>query len=102
MKLAFMPMLLIALAPAFPESAAASSITYGSLGIVKGSEIESRFMAAEAECTLEASTPPRGHPLASNFYNQTSLRACLYRKGFSSKGESVYPVPLFGNPTRLR
>lgn len=102
MKLTFLPTLLIAFSPAFIGSASAASITYGSVGIVKGSDVEDRFLVARESCTLEASTPPRGHPFAGNFYNQTALRACLYRKGFSVKGDYVYPVPLFGNPTRIR
>ncbi|MND73176.1 hypothetical protein D3C80_647440 [compost metagenome] len=100
MKVTFVSMLLMALAPALTESASAASITYGSLGIVKGSDVENRFLRARDECTLEASTPPRGHPFSENFLNQAALRACLYRKGFSSKGDYVYPVPLFGNPVR--
>jgi hypothetical protein len=102
MKLMFVSTLLIAFAPALTEATAASSITYGSVGIVKGSDVESRFLSAKEDCMLEASTPPRGHPLIGNFYNQAALRACLYRKGFSDKGDHVYPVPLFGNPMRMR
>ncbi|MBB4347398.1 MULTISPECIES: hypothetical protein [Rhizobiaceae] len=102
MKLTFVSTLLIALAPALTESASAASITYGSLGIIKGSDVENRFLSARDECTLEASTPPRGHPFFDNFLNQAALRACLYRQGFSSKGDYVYPVPLFGNPVRSR
>ncbi len=99
MKLAFVSTLLIAITPALTESASAASITYGSVGIVKGSDIEARYLSAREACALEASTPPRGHPFSGNFYNHASLRACLYRKGFSSKGDYVYPVPLFGSPS---
>lgn len=99
MKLTFMSAVLIALTPALAEPALAASITYGSVGIIEGSDIDRRFIDAKENCVLEASTPPRGHPRTDNFYNQASLRACLYRHGFSSEGDYVYPVPLFGNRT---
>lgn len=102
MKLTFMSAMLIASMHVLPGSAYAASITYGSVDIIQGSDVDHRFMAAREACVTEASTPPRGHPLPDNFYNQASLRACLYRLGFSSNGDYVYPVPLFGSPTRIR
>lgn len=102
MKFTFMSAMLIASMPALPSSAYAASITYGSVGIIEGSDVDHRFMVAREACMLEASIPPRGHPRPDNFYNQAAVRACLYRLGFSSNGDYVYPVPLFGSPTRIR
>ncbi len=99
MKPAFLTALILTLIPAAADSASAATIAYGSIDIVQGSDIEQRYLRTREECMLEASTPPRGHPFAENFYNQAALRACLYRKGFSGKGEYVYPVPLFGSPS---
>ncbi len=102
MKFTSMSVMLIAPMLALPNGTHAASITYGSVGIIAGSDVDHRFMATREACMLEASTPPRGNPRLDNFYNQASLRACLYRHGFSSNGDYVYPVPLFGSPTRTR
>lgn len=101
MNLTFASALLIVWAPVLAENASAASITYGSVGIIRGYEIDDRYISARDACMLEASTPPRGNRRTDNFYNQASLRACLYRHGFSSKGDYVYPVPLFGSPARI-
>lgn len=101
MKFTSVSALLIVSAPLLAGTASAASITYGSVGIVKGSDIDQRFIAAREFCMQEASTPPRGNARPHNFYNQASLRSCLYRHGFSSKGDYVYPVPLFGSPNHF-
>jgi hypothetical protein len=93
---------LLALALTAPSGAIAATITYGSVGITRGSDIDLRYAQARETCSLEAETPPRGTPHVGDFYYRAALRACLYRHGFSAEGEYVYPVPLFGSPSHHR
>lgn len=89
-----------ALASSITSAASAATMTYGSVGITRGSDADARYMAARELCSREAETPPRGTYHIGDFYYRTALRACLYRQGFSAEGEYAYPVPLFGSPSR--
>jgi hypothetical protein len=84
---------------AAPPMATAATITYGSIGITPGSDIDRHYKVARDICAAEAGIPPRGTDRTDDFYYRTALRACLYRLGFSAEGEYAYPVPLFGSPS---
>lgn len=100
MKIAIVATFLTAAGLAAPCMAEAATITYGSVDIPAGSDIEARYHAARDYCEVEAQTPPRGTARIGDFYYHTALNACLYRQGFSENGEYAYPVPLFGSPSR--
>ncbi len=97
MKLAHISALLAGLIAAPTSNLFAATMTYGSIGIVRGSDVDRRFALAREACMIEAATPPRGILRTDNFYYGAALRACLYRQGFSDDGSHVYPVPLFGS-----
>jgi hypothetical protein len=82
--------------------ASAASITYGGVPIVKDSDVDLRFQAARETCSIEASTPIRGTTNIENFYYGIALKSCLYRLGYFGDGSYVYPVPLYGQPSRSR
>jgi hypothetical protein len=102
MKLAIVaaiPIAFASVALVTASSAAAASMTYGSVGILPGSNVDARYEVAQETCMREAATPPRGTQFTGSMYYRAAFKSCLYRKGFYGDGAYVYPVPLFGRPS---
>jgi hypothetical protein len=104
MKFALVAAIPIAIASAASvtaTSAAAVSMTYGSVGILPGSNVDARYEVVRQSCMREAATPPRGTQFTGSMYYRAAFKSCLYRKGFYGDGAYVYPVPLFGSPSSV-